>query len=184
MHGPDITYPSELLRPGPPLQPTGAGASGEWTYSLHLTLEEFFNGKHCRFGIVRRYLSGELDNVMVEVDIPPGCQPGSAIICRGVGHELPDGTLENVSFILQEATHDRFTRLHDDLLLEIQIPWTEALRWQPKRVCVKGIDGEDISVYVDYSRDKTLTGSLSVRGAGMPVRERGKVFGRGNLIVR
>lgn len=162
----------------------GVGASGGWTYSLYLTLEEFFIGKHCRFGIVRRSLSGKLDNVMVEFDIPPGCQPGSEIVYNGVGHELPDGTLEDLTFVLQEISHGRFIRLHDDLLLEVQIPWSETLRWQPKRVCFKGIDGEDIAVYVDYPRDKTLIGSLSVRGAGMPVRNRGKVFGRGNLIVR
>jgi DnaJ-class molecular chaperone len=162
----------------------GMGVSGEWIYSLSLTLEELFSGKRCRFGIVRRLLSGKTNNVIVEVDIPSGCQDGSRILCRGAGHELQDGTHQNVAFVIHEATHDRFTRLQDDLLLEIQIPWTECLRRQAKRVCLKGIDGEDISIYIDYSRDKTLTGGLSIRGAGMPARHQGKVSGRGNLVVQ
>ncbi|KAF9467984.1 hypothetical protein BDZ94DRAFT_1246884 [Collybia nuda] len=120
---------------------------------------------------------------MVEFDIPPGCKTGSALLSGGIGHELPDGTLDDVSFILQEVPHERFTRVQDDLVLEIQIPWAEIFRSQPRKVYVRGIDGEDIFVFVDYSRDKNLIGSLSIRGAGMPIRERGKLVGRGNLIV-
>ena len=47
-----------------------------------------------------------------------------------------------------------------------------------------GIDGRSLVIQIDYSRDKSMKGRSIVKGAGMPVRERGQVVGRGNLIVQ
>lgn len=173
-----------LLKSGPPLQSLGIGASQEWVYLLTLTLEELFIGKHCRFCIVRHLRSGRSKNVMIEIDIPPGCQRGTRIMCRRVGHELPNGKLQDVAFIIEEAPHERFSRLQDDLILEVQLPWSESLKRQPKQVSLRGLDGEEIYIHIDYVREKMLKSSLSVRGAGMPIRDGGKVCGRGNLIVQ
>lgn len=170
-------------RAGPPLRPLGAGSSREWIYPLTLTLEELFSGKHCHFGIVRRMISGKERNVVIELDIPPGCQRGTRILCRGVGHQLPDGSLQDIVFVIEEAVHDRFTRSKDDLFLDLRISWTDDLRRQSKRVGIRGLDGEELSIYIE-ARDKVLTGSHGIRGAGMPIRRQGKVRGRGNLIVR
>jgi DnaJ-class molecular chaperone len=173
------------VRAGPPLQPLGVGTtSREWIYPLTLTLEELFSGKHCHFGIVRRMNSGKERNVVIELDIPPGCQRGTRILCRGVGHELPDGSLQDIVFVVEEAAHDRFTRLGDDLSLDLRISWTDDLRRHPKRVGIRGLDGEELSIYIEYARDRVLTGSHGIRGAGMPIRRHGEVCGRGNLIVR
>lgn len=172
------------LRSGPPLQPLGVGTSQEWIYLLALTLEELFKGMHCRFCIVRHMNDGKTRNVLIELDIPPGCQQGTSILCRGVGHQLPDGSLQDVAFVIEQATHDRFTRFQDDLFLDLRISWTEDLKRHSKRVGIRGLDGEELSVYIDYARDKLLTGSYGIRGAGMPIRRQGEVCGRGNLIVR
>lgn len=173
-----------MLTSGPPLQSVGLGTSGEWVYSLTMTLEELFGGKHCRFCIVRHLLSGRSKSVVIELDIPPGCQRGTQILCRSVGHEISGGRLQDVAFIVEEATHERFSRVQDDLFLNIRILWTDDLRRQPKKVCIRGLDGEDIGIFIDYSRDKMLNGKFSVKGAGMPIREKGQVRGRGNLIIR
>ena len=172
------------LRPGPPLQPLGVGTSQEWLYPLALTLEELFSGMHCRFCIVRRMNDGQARHVLIELDIPPGCQQGTKILCRGVGHQLPNGSLQDVAFVIDETPHARFTRFEDDLFLDLRISWTEDLRRHSKRVDVRSLDGENLCVYIDYARDKSLTGSYGIRGAGMPIRRQGEVCGRGNLIVR
>ncbi|RDB26198.1 Protein psi1 [Hypsizygus marmoreus] len=183
-YGVNVQSDPLFLQPGPPLRSLGMGASGEWVYSLTLTLEEFFLGKHCRFCIVRHLLSGRSKNVMIEIDIPSGCQKGTKVLCRGVGHEQPNGNLQDMAFIIEEAPHDRFSRVRHDLLLTVQVPWTDALRRHPKRVYIRGLDGDEMAFHIDYARDKALSGSLSIRGAGMPVREMGKLHGRGNLVVR
>ena len=172
------------LRVGPPLRPLVVGTAKKWIYPVILTLEELFSGKRCRLCVVRRLNSGKTRNVLIELDITPGCQQGTRILCREVGHQLPDGSLQDLVFTIEEATHDRFTRFEDDLFLDIRIPWTEDLRRQPKRVGIRGLDGEELSIYVEYARDKMLTGSYGIRGAGMPIRRQGEVSGRGNLVVR
>ncbi|KAF8071851.1 hypothetical protein FPV67DRAFT_1667308 [Lyophyllum atratum] len=173
-----------FLNPGPPLQSLGAGSSGEWAYSLVLTLEELFSGRRCRFCVVRHFLSGRSRNVIIEIDIPSGCQRGTRILCGGVGHELPNGKLQDVAFVIEEAPHVRFSRIQDDLFLEIRLQRTDSLEQRPKKVCIKGIDGEEIGVFIDYPRDRMSTGDLSIRGAGMPIRDGGRVCGRGNLVVQ
>jgi len=174
----------QVLKPGPPLQSLGVGLSGEWAYSLVLTLEELFSGKHCRFCLVRNFLSGRSRNVIIEIDVPSGCQRGTRILCRGVGHELPNGKIQDVAFVIEEALHTRFSRMQDDLFLDLRLPWMHSLEQRPKKVHIKGIDGEEICVFIDYVRDKMLKGDLSIRGAGMPVRDGGRICGRGNLVVQ
>lgn len=169
---------------GPPLRPIGVGSSQEWMYQITLTLEELFSGTHCCFCIVRCLNDGQIRDVLIELDIPPGCRQGTRILCRGVGHQLLDGSLQDVAFMIEEATHDRFTRFEDDLFLDLRVPWTSDLRRHSKRVDFRGLDGEELCVYIEYARDKVLSGSYGIRGAGMPIRSQSGVYGRGNLIVR
>jgi DnaJ family protein B protein 4 len=162
----------------------GLGQSGEWIYSLSLTLEELFVGKHLRFGITRSYLSNKTKNVIIELDIPAGCRPGTRILCRNIGHEWTPGVFQNIAFVIEEAPHDRFIRMFDDLIMEVRLPWVDSLRRQGGKVPFTGIDGRGLVIQVDYPTDKNMKGRSIVQGAGMPIRERGQVIGRGNLIVQ
>ncbi|KIM36178.1 hypothetical protein M413DRAFT_14139 [Hebeloma cylindrosporum] len=139
-----------------PLYSIGLGQSGEWVYSLSLTLEELFVGKHLRFGITRSYQSNKSKNVIIELDIPAGCRPGTRILCRNIGHEWTP----------------------------VRLPWVDSLRKQGGKVPFIGIDGRGLMIQIDYPRDKNMKGRSVVQGAGMPIRERGQVVGRGNLIVQ
>ncbi|KAG6813960.1 hypothetical protein H0H92_005215 [Tricholoma furcatifolium] len=183
----DGGYPkqsSELLKRGPPLELLGAGGSGEWSYSLTLSLEDLFTGKRCQFCIVRRLLSGRLKDIIIEIDIPPGCRAGARILCRGVGHELHNGILQDVAFVIAEADHPRFLRSEDNLHLDIKLPWADNLMQRPEHVNIVGVDGEEIIVAVDYMQHRMTKGDFYVWGSGMPIREGNKVIGRGNLIVQ
>ncbi|KAG6845484.1 hypothetical protein H0H87_008844, partial [Tephrocybe sp. NHM501043] len=176
--------PTPILTPGPPLPTLGVGGLGEWAYSLRLTLEDLFHGKRCRFYVVRHLLSGRTKNVIIEIDVPSGCRRGTRILCRGVGHELPNGTLQDVTFIVEEAPHVRFSRIEDDLYLDMRLPWTDRFTQRPERVGVRGIDGEEIILIIDYMQHKMLQGEVCVKGAGMAVRNKGQVVGRSDLIIR
>ncbi|KAF8150866.1 hypothetical protein B0H34DRAFT_801784 [Crassisporium funariophilum] len=169
---------------GLPLASRGLGHSGEWVYSLTLTLEELFTGKHCRFGIPRVYISGKSKNVVMEIDIPAGCRPGTRILCRNVGHEWNPGHFQDIAFIIEEAPHDRFVRLFDDLIMDVRLPWVDSLRRQGGKVPFVGIDGRNLAIQIDYPREKTMKGRNIVKGAGMPIREGGQVVGRGNMVVQ
>ncbi|KAF9048767.1 hypothetical protein BJ165DRAFT_1462530 [Panaeolus papilionaceus] len=167
-----------------PLISIGLGPSGEWVYSLSLSLEEIFEGKHCRFGITRSYLSKTTKNIVIELDIPAGCRPGTRILCRNVGHEWKPGIFQDIAFIIEEEPHDRFVRLFDDLIMDVRIPWVDKLRQQGGKVPLVGIDGRNLVIQIDTPKDRNTKGRSVVQGAGMPIRERGKVVGRGNLVVQ
>lgn len=173
-----------------PLSSRGTGTSKEWLYALRLSLEELAHGKHFRFRLTRYLLSNKKRDVILEVDVPPGCRPGSKILCRGVGHEYKDAAdgetvkRQDVIFVIEEAAHERFTRVMDDLLMDVRLPWLDSLETELGEVCFNGVDGEEITVQIDFPKDRMMKGRTVIVGAGMPIRESGAVVGRGDMVVR
>ncbi|KAJ8072331.1 hypothetical protein AAF712_013026 [Marasmius tenuissimus] len=173
----------ESLPKGTPhLSEVGLGTSKEWDYSLLLTLEELFFGKTCRLRITRYLRNGEKTNVVLDVTIPPGTVPGTQFLFKGVGSERPDHTSQDISFVIQQVAHKRFTRVEDDLIMEAKIPHHD----KDPRVCYTGIDGSSASVQIDRQEDTVAgtTGNTVVFGAGMPRVDGNEVVGRGNLVIR
>ncbi|KAJ3839710.1 hypothetical protein F5878DRAFT_105209 [Lentinula raphanica] len=171
----------------PPFASIGVGTSKEWRYSLTLTLEELFHGRICPIRITRRYLSGERRNVVLDVDVSPGSQPGAEIAFRGVGHERSPGKFQDIVFVIEQAPHDRFVRAGNDLLLDAKVPWSENLKSQDGRLCFASIDGKLLCIRIPRPRNLlrgSLAGSQIVYDAGMPIWYGSKIVGRGNLVVR
>lgn len=157
------------------------GMSKEWTYTIRLTLEELFYGKKLRFRVLRCKLDGKRKTVILDVDVPPGSVHGTQMIFRGAGHEKKDGTRQDIVFIIEEAKHERFVRVKEDLMLDVRLPWVEALKKEAAVVYAKGLDGKESRFEVDFAREGNVTGTTVVSGAGMPVPGTDK---RGKLIVR
>lgn len=155
----------------------------EWVHVVTMTLEELFQGKQCYFRAVRHKLSGATKNVLLDVNVPPGCQDGTKIIFRDAGHERKDGTRQDIVFLIKEAVHERFERIGRgaDLVTKMQLPWVDSLEVNGGEVHIEGVDGEDIVIPVNFPRDKLLEGTESVLDAGMPLNDGS---GRGRLIVR
>jgi len=86
--------------------------------------------------------------------------------------------------VVEEAPHERFHRVKDDLIVDVKLPWAKPPRDEKVEVSFEGLDGEVFEVAIDYPAGKTGGGGHVFPGAGMPVRRRGKVMGRGDLIVR
>lgn len=101
-----------------------------------------------------------------------------------MGHEWKPGIFQDIAFIIEEAPHDRFVRLFDDLIMDVRIPWVDKLRQQGGKVPLVGIDGRNLVIQIDTPKDRNTKGRSVVQGAGMPIRERGRVVGRGNLVVQ
>lgn len=97
---------------------------------------------------------------------------------------MKDGSLQNIVFIIEEAPHERFNRLLDDLIMDIRMPWDSTLQQGVGEVPIDGLDRQRHSIYINYPRDRTLRGTSVIKGAGMPIRDGGRVIGRGNLVIQ
>ncbi|KAG7089440.1 hypothetical protein E1B28_011125 [Marasmius oreades] len=165
----------------PHLASLGVGTSKEWKYSLLLTLEELFSGKTCHLRIARCLLNGSQVDLVLDVHVPAGSLPGTKILFPGVGHERPDRSFQDISFVIQQLAHDRFSRVGDDLVMDAQLPWSD----KDGVICFSGIDGNSGSIQIDRQNDnKRSNGSTIVYGAGMPKVHGNEVLCRGNLVIR
>lgn len=172
---------------GSPLRALGTprGTSKEWLFPLPLTLDEMYYGTAFQFLITRELLSRKTEQVEIYVRVPPGIRSGTRIVCPRTGHQRKDGTLQDVVFLVEEVPHGGFTRVKDDLFVDICVPWVETLAEQGADICIDGMDGEEIVFALPYPiYDKSTEGQILVKGAGMPIREGRKTVGRGDLIVR
>ena len=166
---------------------TPRGASKEWIFPLPLTLDEMYHGTTYRFLVTRELLSHRTEQVEISIDIPPGMRSGTRIVCPCTGHQRKDGTLQDVIFLVEDvpASEERFSRVKDDLFLDVCIPWADPLADQGGEISIQGIDGKEITFTLPYPiYDKATEGQVLVKGAGMPIREGRKTIGRGDMIVR
>jgi hypothetical protein len=167
----------------PALRPieTPRSSSNEWIFPLELSLEELFNGTSLRFRVTRRLLSRNTKQTMVAIDIPSGTLAGTKIRCAGAGHQRRDNTFQDVVFVVEEKPHDRFTRVKDNLFLDVFVPYVDQLAEDGGDICLEGIGAENITINIPYPIDqKSTDGDVIVKGGGMPSRK----GGRGDLIVR
>lgn len=164
---------------------TPRGASKEWIFPLPLTLDEIYHGTTYRFLVTRELLSHPTEQVEISINIPPGMRSGTRIVCPRAGHQRKDGTLQDVVFLVEEVPEERFSRVKDDLFLDVCIPWADPLADQGGEICIQGIDGKEITFTLPYPiYDKATEGQVLVKGAGMPIRDGRRTVGRGDMIVR
>ncbi|KAG7451273.1 uncharacterized protein BT62DRAFT_883388 [Guyanagaster necrorhizus] len=155
-----------------------------WTYSLALTLEDLFFGKECRFRITRSYLSGIREIVVLDMHIPPGCEDGTRFVFTNVGHQRRDGSFQDIVFIVQEAAHDAFARVGQDLVMKVRVPWSENLQRKNGCIYFTGLDNATLSARISYAREKRRHGQCKIKNGGMPILQNGQVVARGDLIVQ
>ncbi|KDQ24354.1 hypothetical protein PLEOSDRAFT_1046712 [Pleurotus ostreatus PC15] len=182
---PNFETPSDTELPGTSAlnrRGTVYTSSKEWKYNLKLTLEELFHGKKCRFRLDRYLQSGVKRRIVINIDVPPGCAPGTRIVCAGAGHEHKDGTFQDIVFVVDEESHDMFYRVADDLVMEVTLPWDSNLEKDEGTVRFRGLDGEMLTIKIDYRKERSLKGCNVIFGAGMTGK--GEPSRRGDLFVR
>ncbi|KAK0204815.1 DnaJ domain-containing protein [Desarmillaria ectypa] len=166
-----------------PISSIGTGCSKMWRYSMALTLEDLFFGKECRFRITRSYLSGIRETIVLDVHIPPGCEDGTSFIFTNVGHQRRDGSFQDIVFVVQEVVHDAFARAGQDLVMKVQVPWSENLQRKDGRIHFTGLDNATLSARISYGKEKRRHGQCKIKDGGMPILQNGQIVARGDLIV-
>lgn len=163
------------------LRGAGTSAPKRWTHVLNMSLEDLYFGKTFYFRVVRYRRSGRKTIVPLEIYVPPGTSAGTEIIVEGVGNELKDGTMQAIVFLVKEVEHEAFTRMQEDLLLEVRLPWVDSLNERSGRVHFQSIDGQECMFNVDYHMDGLLSGTTVIPDAGMPFSDGP---GRGRVVIR
>jgi hypothetical protein len=183
VHLSDCTYPAPTFRI-PKDKPKKRDTDSR--FSIKLPLEDFFYGTRHQYRFTRHHLSGKLKPIVLDVKVPPGCRPGTKILYPGIGHERKDapGTFQDVVIVIEQIPHERFARERNDLVLDVELPWMKVLEEECAEAHLEGLDGEPLVFVIDPPVKKSVRGKTVFPGAGMPIREGGKIVGRGDLVVK
>lgn len=146
-----------------------------------MSLEDLYFGKTFYFRVVRYRRSGRKTIVPLEVYVPPGTSAGAEIVVEGVGNERKDGTMQTIVFLVKGLKEERFTRMEEDLLMEVRLPWVDNLNHKPGVVYFHSVDRQEYMFTVDYHTDGLLSGTAVIPDAGMPLCDRP---GRGRVVIR
>ena len=175
----DPDFMGETLRPERSILRTGAPT--KWVHVLNLTLEEIYQGKRFCFRLIRYDLSGQKNIVPLNVTVPLGSRDGTKVIVSNIGNERKDGTRQDIIFLVKELKHKRFSRVRNDLLLEVRLPWVDGLNEREGEVHVEGIDEKEYSFSINFGNNGLLSGTAIIPNAGMH-HPGGKE--RGRIVVR
>lgn len=64
--------------------------------------------------------------VQIDVHVSPGWTTGTRIRVPRVGNQRPDGSFQDIVFVVAEAPHPRFVRKGDHLVLPVRVPWIDT----------------------------------------------------------
>lgn len=181
-------------------------------FPLPVSLEDLAFGAKHRYRITRTLNhahspgGAKTQTVQIDVHIAPGWRPSTRVRVQGVGNQRADGSFQDIVFVVEDAPHPRFRRDGDDLVVPVQVPWADKHRRRYPRaegtdaasddtdedaatgpldeeVYVRGLDGDEYAVAIPRTLVEAADGTR-IYGAGMPVREDGKVVGKGDLVIR
>lgn len=150
------------------------------TKPLPLTLEELFNGTTKRMKIKRKVYRSktiQYEERILEVQIKRGWKAGTKIKFAREGDERPNGTVQDVHFIVEEKPHPKFKRNGDNLIIELELTLVEALTGFLKMITT--IDGKHLKITgVNPTQPNH---EIRYPGHGMPLSKDPSI--RGDLIV-
>ncbi len=113
----------------------------------------------------------------VKVKIPPGVDSGSKLVVEGYGNEGINAKSGNLYIVVKVLEHPLFERRQDNLLLDVNITYPEAVLGT--KLKVPTLEGEEVEVSIPPGVREGET--VRVVGKGMP-KLRG--YGRGDLLLR
>ncbi|KAH8100962.1 DnaJ-domain-containing protein [Cristinia sonorae] len=183
-----------------------AQLSKDWIFPLPLSLNDLYHGASQHYRIIRTLRSGKTQTVKIDIKVLPGWHKGTRIRVPGVGNERKDGTFQDIVFVVEEQSHPQFSRSGNDLYVTVQVPWADnksrPYSWstmdsrldddgdpavseslKEDLAFVKGLNAEEYALPIPVSLVEGADGTRIV-GAGMPIREKGEVVGKGDLVIR
>ncbi|EEB08632.1 DNAJ domain-containing protein Psi1 [Schizosaccharomyces japonicus yFS275] len=168
--------PNFQTRPSAPQQPNEVV-----TRPLNVSLEDLFHGCTKKMKITRRIIDASGQAVkadrILEIKVKPGWKAGTKIKFTGEGDEKPDGSVQDIQFIVTEKPHPVFTREGDDLRMNLDLSLKEALLGFSRQIMT--IDNRRLNV----SSSKPTQPGYEIRypGQGMPLSKSPNQ--RGDLVI-
>lgn len=114
------------------------------TVKLPVTLEDLYTGVTKKMKIRRRNRSGQSEEKILQITIKPGWKAGTKITFSNEGDALPDGSAQDVVFVIEEKPHSRFKRVDNDLTIDLKLSLKEALTGFSR--IVETLDGKKLKV--------------------------------------
>lgn len=140
---------------------------------LPVALRDLFTGTTKRLKIRRRGASGQAESIIVEVNVKPGWKSGTRLTFKGKGDVQPDGSVQDIVFVVQEKPDPEFARDGDDLKIKVKLGFKEALTGFSRIITT--LDGKKLKV--SQGRPVQPGQVFSFPERGMPVSKTPGKFG-------
>ena len=151
--------------------------------ALYCSLEDLYTGATRKVKVTRQRLnpdgkSSRADEKILEIPIRPGWKKGTTVTFPAEGDELPGGVAPaDLSFVVAEKEHARFTREGDDLIHVVRMPLADALCGSTLSILT--LDGRTLAIAVP---EVVAPGYVrKVPGEGMPLSKAPGT--RGDLVL-
>ena len=151
--------------------------------ALQCSLEDLYSGATRKVKVTRQRLNPDgktarAEEKILEIPIRPGWKKGTTVTFPAEGDELPGVSPADLSFVVAEKEHERFTREGDNLIYVVRMPLADALCGST--LSIRTLDGRTLAIAVP---EVVAPGYVrKVPGEGMPLsKEPGK---RGDLVLR
>lgn len=129
------------------------------------TLDEIFNGAHVSYKIFRK-VPGSTEEKAMDFHIKPGYKAETSITLHEYGNQLSDGTFQDVRLVLVEKPHPVFTRVGNDLEMNVHIDFKELIGGFTRTIELPGN-----RTYTLTHREFEMIGEyITVPSLGMPLQ--------------
>merc|ERR1711959_183417 len=153
--------------------------SKESVHKITCTLDELYHGTHKKLKVTRNLTDATGKFVpaakVLEVDVQPGWKAGTKVRFAGAGDEQPDGSTQDIVFVLDEKPHKWFRRDGDDLHYTAKLSPEQARKGV--KVTIPTLDGRKLKLEtaaaIPHGKKRVMAGE------GMPTKSGGK----GALVV-
>lgn len=132
---------------------------------LPVALKDLYTGTTKKLKITRRDANGQPESNVVEIQIKPGWKNGTKLTFTGKGDIYPDGSVQDVIFVIQEKPDSTMSREGDDLKIKIKLSIKEALCGFSR--VINTLDGKKLKV--SQSRPIQPGQVITFPERGMPI---------------
>lgn len=140
---------------------------------LPVALRDLYTGTTKKLKIRRRGANGQAESIIVEVCVKPGWKSGTRLTFKGKGDVQPDGSVQDIVFVIQEKPDPEFARDGDDLKIKVKLGFKEALTGFSRIITT--LDGKKLKV--SQGRPVKPGQVFSFPERGMPVSKMAGKFG-------
>lgn len=140
---------------------------------LPVALRDLYTGTTKKLKIKHRGASGATESSIVEVTVKPGWKSGTKLTYKGKGDVQPDGSVQDIVFVIQEKPDPEFERDGNDVKMKLKVPFKDAMLGFSEVITT--LDGKKLRV--SQSRPVQAGQVISFPERGMPISKSPGHFG-------